>query len=85
MSTAFNQAVAHANASKGGNKKLNNNQMLELYGLFKQASVGKNTTSKPGMFDLKGAAKWDAWNKVSALSKDQAMASYVAKVNQYLK
>lgn len=36
---------------------------LELYGLFKQGTVGDVDTSRPGLFDLKGKAKWDAWNK----------------------
>ena len=35
---------------------------LELYGLYKQGTEGDVSTSRPGMFDLKGKAKWDAWN-----------------------
>ncbi|CAG8488766.1 13639_t:CDS:2 [Ambispora leptoticha] len=38
-------------------------QLLELYGLYKQAIFGDNETPKPGMFDLKGKAKWEAWTK----------------------
>lgn len=37
-----------------------NDELLELYGLYKQATVGDNTSSKPWI-DLKGRAKWDAW------------------------
>lgn len=37
-------------------------EMLELYGLYKQATMGDNTASKPWI-DLKGRAKWDAWEK----------------------
>ena len=36
---------------------------LALYGLFKQGTVGDNTTAKPGMLDFKGKAKWEAWEK----------------------
>ncbi|KAK6037238.1 acyl CoA binding protein [Cooperia oncophora] len=39
-----------------------NDQLLELYALFKQGTVGDNNTDKPGMFDLKGKAKWSAWD-----------------------
>jgi acyl-CoA-binding protein len=35
--------------------------MLEMYGLFKQAKVGDNTTAKPGILDPKGRKKWEAW------------------------
>lgn len=48
---------------------------LELYGLYKQVTVGDVNTStfyitffnglslaRPGMMDFQGKAKWDAWN-----------------------
>ena len=31
---------------------------LKLYGLYKQATEGPCTTSKPGFFDMKGRSKW---------------------------
>ncbi|XP_026232060.1 acyl-CoA-binding protein isoform X3 [Anabas testudineus] len=37
--------------------------MLQIYALFKQASVGDVNTSRPGIFDFTGKAKWDAWEK----------------------
>ncbi|KAL7029029.1 hypothetical protein ACKWTF_006069 [Chironomus riparius] len=42
--------------------KPSDQDLLELYGLFKQATVGDNNTEKPGMLDFKGKAKWEAWN-----------------------
>ncbi|XP_026226622.1 acyl-CoA-binding domain-containing protein 7 isoform X2 [Anabas testudineus] len=36
-------------------------ELLDLYGLYKQALVGDVNTDRPGMTDLKGKAKWDAW------------------------
>lgn len=36
---------------------------LALYALFKQGTVGDINTSRPGIFDPKGRAKWDAWEK----------------------
>jgi diazepam-binding inhibitor (GABA receptor modulating acyl-CoA-binding protein) len=41
---------------------LSNEKKLEIYSLFKQGSIGDVNTQRPGMFDLKGKAKWDAWN-----------------------
>ncbi|WAQ94412.1 ACBP-like protein [Mya arenaria] len=37
-------------------------ELLDLYALFKQASVGDVNTERPGMLDFKGKAKWDAWS-----------------------
>ncbi|KAG8125137.1 hypothetical protein E2320_020385 [Naja naja] len=37
---------------------------------------------RPGMFDLKGKAKWDAWNKLKGMSKEDAIKVYIAKVNE---
>ena len=51
--------------------------MLELYGLFKQASVGDVTGSRPGMFDPKARAKWDAWASRKGTSQDDARTKYV--------
>jgi hypothetical protein len=43
--------------------KMNNDQKLVLYGLFKQATVGDVNTDRPGMLDFTGKSKWDAWEK----------------------
>ncbi|XP_017304059.1 acyl-CoA-binding protein homolog 1 isoform X5 [Diaphorina citri] len=57
-----------------------NDELLEIYGLYKQATVGDNTTGKPGMLDFKGKAKWEAWESRKGQSKDDAQAAYIAKV-----
>ncbi|KAI3426902.1 hypothetical protein D9Q98_006846 [Chlorella vulgaris] len=54
-----------------------NDDKLQLYGLFKQASVGDVSTARPGMFDPKGKAKWDAWEKQKGKSQDAAMQEYI--------
>ena len=40
---------------------LGNDTMLELYALYKQATTGDVTGDRPGMMDLRGRAKYDAW------------------------
>lgn len=35
--------------------------LLELYALFKQATVGDNTQVKPGLFHMKEKAKHESW------------------------
>jgi diazepam-binding inhibitor (GABA receptor modulating acyl-CoA-binding protein) len=59
-----------------------NDTLLELYALYKQASEGDVRGSRPGMMDFKGRAKWDAWSKKKGTSKDAAMTAYVALVQR---
>ena len=58
-----------------------NETLLELYALYKQASVGDVQGSRPGMMDFKGRAKYDAWAKKKGTPKDAAMKSYVKLVD----
>ena len=37
--------------------------------LLFQATVGKCTTSRPGMMDFVGRAKWDSWNNLENMNK----------------
>ena len=37
------------------NKTLSNDELLEIYALFKQASVGDCNTARPGMMDFKAS------------------------------
>ncbi|CAG2117208.1 unnamed protein product [Medioppia subpectinata] len=54
-------------------------EMLEVYALYKQATEGDCNTTRPGMLDLKGKAKWDAWNSKKGMSKDEAKSAYVTR------
>jgi diazepam-binding inhibitor (GABA receptor modulating acyl-CoA-binding protein) len=62
---------------------LGNDVLLALYALFKQATAGDATGSRPGMLDLKGRAKYDAWAKHKGMTTDAAMTAYVALVDQH--
>lgn len=73
-----------AEAVKGLATKPSDNDLLELYALFKQATVGDCNTAKPGMLDFKGKAKWDAWNGKKGVSQDDAKSQYVAKVQSLM-
>ena len=59
-----------------------NEDLLQLYALYKQATVGDVQGSRPGMMDFKGRAKFDAWTTKKSVSKEQAMEAYVALVNR---
>ncbi len=64
---------------------LGNDALLELYALYKQATSGDVSGSRPGMMDLKGRAKYDAWTKRKGMSKDAAMQAYMALVDKLAK
>ncbi|HSD86326.1 MAG TPA: acyl-CoA-binding protein [Kofleriaceae bacterium] len=64
---------------------LGNDTMLELYALYKQATSGDASGSRPGMLDLRGRAKYDAWAKHKGMSKDAAMTAYIALVAKHVK
>jgi acyl-CoA-binding protein len=55
-------------------------ELLELYALFKQGTVGDVAGERPGMLDFKGRAKYDAWAAKRGTTKDDSMQSYVALV-----
>ncbi len=54
-----------------------NEAMLRLYALFKQARVGDVAGNRPGMFDMVGRAKYDAWAALKGMSPETAMQSYI--------
>ncbi len=55
-------------------------QLLALYSLYKQATVGDVTGARPGMLDFKGRAKFDAWTTRRGTSRSAAMQAYVELV-----
>ncbi len=59
-----------------------NSKLLELYGLYKQASEGDVDGKRPGMTNPRGRAKYDAWANRKGLSQDDAKNAYIALVNE---
>jgi acyl-CoA-binding protein len=57
-----------------------NDTLLNLYALYKQATAGDVSGSRPGFTDFVGRAKYDAWAKLKGTSKDAAMRSYIELV-----
>lgn len=70
----FEAAVARVD---GLSSTPSQSEMLELYGLFKQATHGDVTGKRPGMLDVKGRAKHDAWVTRRGMSRDDAMRAYI--------
>ena len=59
-----------------------NQTLLELYALFKQGTAGDVSGKRPGMLDLKGRAKYDAWAAKKGLGQEAAREQYVALVTK---
>jgi diazepam-binding inhibitor (GABA receptor modulating acyl-CoA-binding protein) len=59
-----------------------NDAKLTLYALYKQATVGDVSGKKPGMFDMVGKAKYEAWAKVRGLPAEDAKRQYVDYVHE---
>lgn len=55
---------------------------LDLYGLFKQASSGDVSGKRPGPFDVRGRAKWDAWKSRAGMTPEAARTAYIAYVDK---
>jgi len=78
MNEAFESAVAR---SKEFTKRPSNEELLQLYALYKQATEGDVSGERPGGFDFKAIAKFDTWEELKGKSKEQAMQEYIGLVD----
>uniref|UniRef100_A0A8R1I0W6 ACB domain-containing protein n=2 Tax=Caenorhabditis japonica TaxID=281687 RepID=A0A8R1I0W6_CAEJA len=53
-----------------------NDVKLQLYALFKQATLGDVQGKRPGMLDIVGRTKYDAWHGLKGQTQDEARANY---------
>jgi acyl-CoA-binding protein len=63
-----------------GDVQLSNEQKLQMYALYKQATEGDVSGKKPGMMDFVARAKYSAWEELKGQSKEQAMQKYINEV-----
>lgn len=74
LQAAFDTAVAN---SKTLTERPDNQTLLRLYSLFKQATEGDVSGKRPGFTDLVGRAKYDAWAGLQGTSCETAMQAYI--------
>lgn len=74
LQAEFDAAVA---SSKTLTERPDNQTLLRLYSLFKQASEGDVSGKRPGFTDLVGRAKYDAWAGLQGTSPDSAKQAYI--------
>ncbi len=70
----FEQAVTD---SKNIAERPNNDDLLKLYSLYKQATKGDVSGKRPGAFKMVDRAKYDAWAKLKGTSAESAKQEYV--------
>ena len=61
-----------------------NDELSNLYGLYKQAIVGINTTEKPSFINYKAYQKWLSWTSFNELTTRQAEIKYITLVNMLI-
>jgi diazepam-binding inhibitor (GABA receptor modulator, acyl-CoA-binding protein) len=79
LKAKFEQAVAD---SKNLPERPDNQTLLKLYALYKQASTGDVEGKRPGFTDMVGRAKWDAWSEIKGTSNEDAMKQYVSLIDE---
>jgi acyl-CoA-binding protein len=65
-------------------EKPDNETLLSLYSLYKQGSIGDATDdNKPeNAFDFVATFKFNAWQKLAGMSKEEAMQAYIDLVDK---
>ena len=79
LQAAFDAAVT---ASKMLDERPDNQTLLRIYSLFKQATEGDASGKHPGFTDLVGRAKYDAWAGLQGTSAEAAMQAYIDLVGK---
>lgn len=75
----FEQAVEDA---RHLSPRPDNDTLLRLYALYKQATDGNIQAAQPGFFDFVGTSKHEAWSRLRGIDAGEAMRRYVALVRQ---
>jgi acyl-CoA-binding protein len=70
----FTQAQQEASTLS---ERPDNDTLLKLYALYKQATQGDATGERPGGFDFVRRAKFDAWSAIKGTSAESAMQQYI--------
>jgi len=73
----FAQAQKDVNALA---ERPDNDALLKLYALYKQATQGDANGEQPGSFDFVRRAKFDAWSAIKGTSGEDAMRQYIELV-----
>jgi diazepam-binding inhibitor (GABA receptor modulator, acyl-CoA-binding protein) len=74
----LNQEFEQASVRVKSLPKQENDVLLKLYSLYKQATEGDINIEQPtNFFDFAAVAKYNAWNEWKGVSKEAAMQQYI--------
>jgi diazepam-binding inhibitor (GABA receptor modulating acyl-CoA-binding protein) len=79
LKTQFQQAAVD---SKNLPERPDNQTLLRIYALYKQATEGNVEGQRPGFTDMVGRAKWDAWDALKDTSAEDAMQQYIDLIEE---
>ena len=66
-------------------ENIDNDDMLILYGLYKQITEGDCSTPQPWSFQTIYRSRWEAWYRNIGLQRSIAIQKYIEKVNEIVK
>jgi diazepam-binding inhibitor (GABA receptor modulator, acyl-CoA-binding protein) len=75
----FEAAVSKSNTLT---RRPSNEELLQLYALYKQATEGDVSGERPGGFDFKAIAKFDAWAELKGKSQETAKEEYISLMDR---
>lgn len=58
--------------------------LLILYGLYKQSTIGDSNIDEPGFFEFTEKTKWNSWNNYKGKSKNESMNLYIEKAKNVI-
>ena len=79
----FEECVSKINERKDDVQKMSETDVLKLYGLYKQSTVGDINIDCPSVFNFKETKKWYAWDNFKGLDKKIAKQLYCDMVNYF--
>ncbi|KAJ1308608.1 hypothetical protein OPQ81_004306 [Rhizoctonia solani] len=86
INAQFNRAVEIVQSlPKTGPIQTGYEEKLAMYSLYKQATQGNVKTSRPGVWDMLGRAKWDEWAKHKDMDAREAQWRYVETLKKVLR
>ena len=64
--------------------QMSDEDQLELYSYYKQAEIGDCNIKAPLFYEFKKKLKYDAWNNLKGMSKNDAKKHYIIKAKELL-
>ncbi len=81
MSMIDDEFAAAERRVKTLTKRPSNEVLLKLYSLYKQGTQGDVQGERPGMMEFVERAKFDAWDDLQGVARDEAKRRYIDLVD----